>query len=436
MIAAAASLLILLAPALWNGYPLLQWDTGGYLARWFEGYLVPSRAGAYGLLLAAGIQLDFWPIVLLQAATTLWIVALIFRMHDLANRPFAYLLAIATLSISTALPFLADLLLTDIFAGLSVLALYLLIAGGDRFGRGTRYALIVFTAASAATHSATFGVLAVLALAATIAGWLDPQRFSAAGTRRAIIAVTLGGVLTFAGNYAVSKQWSWTPGGYGIVFGRMLEDGIVNRYLSDHCPNPHLKLCPHRWTMPRSADQFLWSDSVFNELGRFQGLDTEMRQIVRESLARYPLLQIRTAVTAMFTQLVMVGTGEGILNSVWHTYGIMERYTPQLIPAMRAARQQQGKLDLRPLNFIHIPIAIASILMLPFVARRGRHDPAFRDIGMLATAVATALLANAAICGILSNPHDRYGSRLVWIAPLVLIVAALRRFPARQRAGA
>src|ERR1700753_1127478 len=35
---------LLLAPAIWNGYPLLQWDTGGYLARWDEGYLVPSRS--------------------------------------------------------------------------------------------------------------------------------------------------------------------------------------------------------------------------------------------------------------------------------------------------------------------------------------------------------------------------------------------------------
>ena len=35
---------LLLAPALWNRFPLLQWDTGGYLARWFEGYLVPSKA--------------------------------------------------------------------------------------------------------------------------------------------------------------------------------------------------------------------------------------------------------------------------------------------------------------------------------------------------------------------------------------------------------
>src|SRR5579864_1404154 len=40
-----AATLILLSPALWNGFPLLQYDTGGYLARWFEGYLVPSRLG-------------------------------------------------------------------------------------------------------------------------------------------------------------------------------------------------------------------------------------------------------------------------------------------------------------------------------------------------------------------------------------------------------
>ena len=48
-IATIAIPLMLLAPAPWNGYPLLQWDTGGYLARWYEGYLVPSRSTVFGL---------------------------------------------------------------------------------------------------------------------------------------------------------------------------------------------------------------------------------------------------------------------------------------------------------------------------------------------------------------------------------------------------
>ena len=70
--AALVAVASLLAPALWNGFPLLQYDTGGYLARWFEGYLVPSRSVVYGLFVAAGWPLDFWPVVIIQAAATVW----------------------------------------------------------------------------------------------------------------------------------------------------------------------------------------------------------------------------------------------------------------------------------------------------------------------------------------------------------------------------
>jgi hypothetical protein len=42
--------------------------------------------------------------------------------------------------------------------------------------------------------------------------------------------------------------------------------------------------------------------------------------------------------------------------------------------------------------------------------------------------VCLTLLGNAAICGVISGPHDRYGSRLVWIATLALMIAAMKRF--------
>src|SRR6478609_2094578 len=69
----------LVAPALWNGYPLLQWDTGGYLARWYEGYLVPSRSTVFGLYLHLGESAHFWINIALQAAVTAWIVRLALR---------------------------------------------------------------------------------------------------------------------------------------------------------------------------------------------------------------------------------------------------------------------------------------------------------------------------------------------------------------------
>jgi hypothetical protein len=70
--ASLAAMLALLAPALWNGIPFLQYDTGGYLARWFEGSLAPSRSVVYGLFVAAGWQLDFWPVIAVRAAATLF----------------------------------------------------------------------------------------------------------------------------------------------------------------------------------------------------------------------------------------------------------------------------------------------------------------------------------------------------------------------------
>ena len=42
-----------------------------------------------------------------------------------------------------------------------------------------------------------------------------------------------------------------------------------------------------------------------------------------------------------------------------------------------------------------------------------------------------ALLANAFVCGVLSNPHDRYGARMVWIAPLVLTLLLCRLYARR-----
>ncbi len=63
-LAVILSIALLIAPALWNGFPLLQYDTGGYLARWYEGTLVPSRAVVYGLILTAGVPLAFWPVLL------------------------------------------------------------------------------------------------------------------------------------------------------------------------------------------------------------------------------------------------------------------------------------------------------------------------------------------------------------------------------------
>src|SRR3954454_23476839 len=143
---ALAGTLILLAPALWNGFPLLQYDTGGYIARWYEGTLEGSRSTVYGIFLNLLARPDFWPAIVVQAALTVWILSLVSRLHGFGAR--AVIIVISALSVLTALPFIVDVLLTDIFAGLSVLGLYLLLRFSNALERWERHALLVFIAFS------------------------------------------------------------------------------------------------------------------------------------------------------------------------------------------------------------------------------------------------------------------------------------------------
>jgi hypothetical protein len=427
------SMAFLSAPAVWNRFPLLQYDTGGYLARWYEGYLVPSRAVVYGLILNAGAPLSFWPVVLGQCALTVWTIALILRVHGMGGRPQILAGVVAALSALTTLPWLTAILLTDIFAGLAVLALYLLLLRADALGRGERIGLAILIAISAATHSATFAVLLALLAAGAVYSAVDRTRLSPKYIGQGAAALALGAMLVFAANAFVAKRFAWTPGGFALSFGRMLQDGIVKKYLDEHCRRERLVLCAYKEQLPRDADEWFWGSPIFDELGRFAGLGPEMEKIALESLAEYPLLQAKTAIVATARQLIDVHTGEGVVNSIWHTYGIIQRYTPHLVADMREARQQTGGIDFTTINELHYPIALACLFMLPLIAGVSLRRRGLTDVGELAAFCMVAVLANAFVCGVLSNPHDRYGARLIWLAVAAAAIAGVRLYEQNRR---
>ncbi|MDD1532673.1 hypothetical protein C7U89_01265 [Bradyrhizobium sp. WBOS4] len=425
-VAAMALPLLLLAPAFWNGYPLLQWDTGGYLARWYEGYLVPSRSTVFGLYLHYGESFGFWTNLAVQSLATLWLLQLTLRVLSMMQT-FRFVAISLCLIVATALPWLASMLLTDIFAGLSILSLFLLVVGAGRISTLEKISLFVFTAFAAATHSATLGVL----LGLCIAGWMArpflKQRLPLAGLAQASLTIVAGSLMLISANYALSGKLAWTPGGYGVAFGRMMQDGIVARYLNDRCPRERYKLCPYRNELPATADEFLWGKSMFNTLGRFEGMNDEMGYIVVQSIKDYPAWQAAAALRAMGQQLLHVATGEGTDGWIPHTRGIIERYIPAQVPPMRAARQQNWQLDFTAINWLHVPVALASMLGLLALLGNALASRRLDDLTLLAATVTLALLGNAFICAVISGPHDRYGARMVWVATFVVLMAAARR---------
>ena len=269
-------------------------------------------------------------------------------------------------------------------------------------------------------------MLLALLLAAVVHFQFDRRRSRIAGIWRGLLALALGTALVFAADYVVAKRLAWTPGGFALSFGRMLQDGIVTKYLDEHCPDATLRLCAYKDELPNDADVWFWGSPLFDRLGRFAGLGAEMETIAIKSVLAYPGLQAKTAAVATGKQLIDVRSGEGVVNEIWHTYAIVERYAPQLGPAMRAARQQSGEIGFAAINRLHYPLALIAMALLPLILLLAWRRMLPPDIGELAATVTLALLANAFVCGALSNPHDRYGARMVWLAGLAVALAIAR----------
>jgi hypothetical protein len=165
---------------------------------------------------------------------------------------------------------------------------------------------------------------------------------------------------------------------------------------------------------------------MFDDLGRFAGMDDEMGYIVVHALKDYPLWQAEAALKATARQLVDIATGEGCTEWLGHTYGIIERYIPAQTKPMRSARQQRKEISFTAVNWLHVPVALASMLAVVALFGYGLWHRQLDDITLLAATVCFTLLGNAMICGIISGPHDRYGARLVWIATFTALIAASR----------
>ena len=411
--------------ALWNGFPLVFYDTGGYLAEGLEGAFLAERSPVYSLLLfLTGGAFSLWLVVIVQAGLTAWLTAetACAELEDLSLAGF--LVLSAGLMLATGIGWYTGQVEPDCMTALVVLGAYLLLFRATSFGPLRRSLIIATTGLAAASHPSHLGLIAGLLLVAGLLRLICrdlPMRIFPA-----LSAFLLSLVLIFASNYMLTRQIFLTRSAPSFIFARLMQDGIVKRLLDETCPQSGYRLCAYRNRLKTRADAWLWApDSFFRAEGGFRGDHSEESRIIADSMTRYPLLQIEAALTDTVKQFFMFKTGDGIESQEWILKPEMQKMMPAQIPAYLAARQQSGHFRFAGLNMIHVTVGFLSLLGLAmllhrFVIRRRWDEAALPGL------VLVALIGNAIICGTFSNPHNRYQSRIIWLPSLVLALAQMR----------
>jgi hypothetical protein len=424
--ASAGMMALMLAPAIWNGFPIIFPDTGGYFTAPMVQHMANGRSALYGLFLILGIPLAFWPSVVAQAALMAWLFVVALRVNGLGGRPYLALSLVALLCIGTSLPWFAGQLMPDILFPAAALSLYLLAYADGALARWERWLLGAVIAFAMASHMAAAGMAVALIAAMALT---HIRRLALPRARLTLAAASVAGgiVLCPASNALLTGSFAFTPGGSSFLFGRLVEDGIVTRYLEDHCPDPTIRLCDYKDEIQEDADSWLWwGGSPLYKMGGWAAYEPEATRIIRDTITEYPLMHATTAYHAAVGQFFSFQTEVGIDDN-GPTRWAFEEFIPKLYPALLAARQQAEPFDVEPLNVLHVPVAYLSLaaMLLAMIFRRrlGLSDRSYA----LCLILLAALAANAVICGVFSHPVDRYQSRLVLLAPFVVAIVAARR---------
>lgn len=443
--AAVATAAALLLPAIYNGFPLIFPDSGTYLQIALSSAYAIDRSSIYGFFLkplvgsAPGVA-GLWIAICVQAllvGAVLWAAARLLA-KDL---PGAAIIAGLTVLL-TSVSLHAGQFMPDAFTGPTIL-LGWMAARRDPTASGSPL-LWLAAGAAALMHYTHLPLLLAAAFAAIGAQMLVGLRWGD-GLRRAVaavlIAASVAGIQLGLNSVALNRT-SIAPAGPLFLFARLHEDGIIQPWLARHCgDDAPPKLCVIAPQLPRSSQVLLWGGPKTpittlvwhpaDEATRWETIDA-MAVANRGAIAQSPGKFLANSLAGGVRQFGAFAAFDdecprGCHDRVGGIGYTLQREMPVALPALDASRQVTDTMPKAPVRFVTSLVAIAALLMLPFAAwmcwRRRE-----ADLLTLIAAVAACLAVNALLAGALSDVHERYQSRIVWLAPFAILAFAVRRW--------
>ncbi|HSB35455.1 MAG TPA: hypothetical protein VLH41_01180 [Thermoanaerobaculia bacterium] len=456
--AVAAGTAAIAWPLVWNGFPLVFWDTSEYLFRWAD--LVPGfdHPLFYSLWLGAfhPVPLGLFAAALAQALVTTLLLLGLCQTFVPGRRAPLVTVFLALLVAASPSAFHAVTLMPDVSALWIGLALPLLALAPSR-GLAAGAAAVV--AVSMTWHSANLP-LVVLAVPAVLLS----AREAGPGMGRA-------GLLLMAALavYVGAQSWNASRAGLGflpetggtiVLANRLHESGTLAAALETQAEREtepkrreaYLAAARQEREFAGVLEPFLWSERSpliraypgwRDELTAYRNASAFFRPVVLPGLAANPSAFLRTG----WRNVLFMARGENLLGDfVVHPPGsgvdrVLEARWGEDRARFRASRQGRGDLPARKLfRFARIwktvaPIlstlavgAALSLVAMTVLRPRGKRAPA--PAVFAAALLGLVFVLDLLVCGFLSGPSARYGERVI---ALPLVASALFAVGSRAR---
>lgn len=428
----------LLAPALYNRFPLLFPDSDAYFEVAYGHQWTLDRSGFYGLFLKPLVMpssgsLGLWLAIAAQAAiVTAIMIATIRSLRPGASAALSASLVLAT-ALITSLSWHTAQLMPDAFTGALVLLAWL-VASRDADAPGSPL-LWLCTGALALVHYTHLPLLAIAVLATLGGAAASGIALRRIGKRAAAATLTIMTVVAthVAANGLMFDRWTVSPMGGWFLFARVHQDGLVDDWVARHCGrDAPVQLCKIEASLPKNSQTLLWSrgsplyPDIEGEIGTpaYWHWTDMLGQTALGSIREEPFSFLKNSVVAATRQFFTFGLLDDHCPLECNPTALI-RLRPRVEASVRSSRQLRGEMHPDQIRFVSVLAESAALLAigpLLFIAIRRRDAKA---AVFIATIVAS-LVANAAFTGALSDVQPRYQSRVVWLAVFASIIVTAR----------
>lgn len=431
-----------------------------------DGQIAASIAGArsplYGLLLYGARRIgSVWALAALQsliAACLLWTTA---RAALRRRAPATFHAVNLALALGSGLPLFAAFLIPDVFAGLAVGSVALLLVYRDRLTRTEQAGVAGLIVISALLHATILVLAAALAAtAAAAAACISPRlRRRLAGRAGLTAAVVFAaGLLAFGLQGAVNASLGQVEGQPPFLAARVLADGAGRLELKAACRSDDAPwaLCRYRRLPLDNSEDVLWAvepgRGVFNvaTLAVRRRIQAEQLRFTLAAIARAPLTEAGAALRNVGEQLALYQVDAPLRNPAdFLAHPVLARTAipdlePDMAPCRRKASACKARFPYGLLMWAHGVVLLLSTTFLGWRLSKGDarallcgEGPRSEDLKRLLAFqafVGLGVLLNAVLCGALSGPFARYEARLIWLWPVgALLLAGLIGWPRPDR---
>ncbi len=426
--------LILCIPAFYNRYVIFYTDSALYLESAMN--LIPTidRPIGYSFFIRATTwKTSLWLTVFFQGliGSLLIFHSLKTIISEIKFKRMHHFFTICFLTVFSTLGWYVGLLMPDVLTSFMIIAVFNMLFGKNNLITYIFYVALFFFIIF--SHLSNIPLLAAILLIFYLFKIIRRKREKITkntiiGT--AIIVFVYLGTLAYIINYNYRhfSKAQLSPTGNIFFFARLIDTGVVDKYLEDNCDKANLRICQYKDSIPNSSQFFLWhTDGIFYKMGGWNNYQQEPQIIVNDILTspKYYNSIVWDFTISTCKQLFAFKIGGDFLNFVDGAWSPVYDKCVKSFPKneikrdFRYTKQAQEEFNFDTLNDTIYFFVIISLLFIVIVLYKYKTD---EKVFYFLVISFSGILVNAFVCANLSNVLNRYQARSVWIIPFVALV--------------